>query len=160
MNGPTEPKGEREFYNVVKFASAFSIALMAAYLYSVKEVNPALKIEVGLGSVLVFLGSGAMVWFAMRAVFGEGKGRFGGGAGSQRRWLIGLSALLTLGMLAGFVTALKNVSSIKKLEVIQGTALAVMVLAMVGVIFLQVVKFLERDSARNEEPHDPHQPPH
>jgi predicted lipid-binding transport protein (Tim44 family) len=63
-----------------------------------------------------------------------------------------LSVCFCAATLAGFALGLKGMERGKIVEMIKGTAMAVLVLALVGSILWKIVRFLEADSDRH-----PHQ---
>ena len=64
--------------------------------------------------------------------------------------VVGLVVLLSVGTVAGFVLALRGVSTERRHDVAVGTLWAVMTLSIVGYAFWKVVQFLERDAAKTE----------
>ncbi len=130
-------------------ASAFACGVMAGFLYSLKRVNPSLEVEVGAGSLLMFLlGAGLTLslWnIATRlALFQAPTSEE---QESRRRWrpLIILGAVLFLGMFISYGYAIKDIRRAALLQVLQGTSLAVFVLAGVGVVLVRLARMLNRN---------------
>ena len=63
------------------------------------------------------------------------------------RWMIGFIGLSSLGTLAAFAYALRNVSAGIRWEVIEGTVIAVGVLTMGGWLIFKAFQFFEEQSA-------------
>lgn len=139
---------DRGLIRVVQFSSAVGLGFMAAFLYSIKQVTPELKWEVSPGTIVAFVGGAAFSWLFWRVVFR------GNVSLRQRIWFVALSALLGLGTLAAFAFALRGVGNEKLLEVVQGTVLAFLALAGIGLLFWKVARYLEADSRRNSEDTD------
>src|SRR2546427_1033486 len=52
---PHKPsKDEQDFVRVVKVAAALGLGLLAAFLYSIKQVHPSLRLEFTFGTVAAF----------------------------------------------------------------------------------------------------------
>ena len=73
-------KDERDFVKVVKFGTALALGLMAAFLYSLKQVHPHIVIEFGFGTVLSFLITAGFSWVFCDVLF---KGEFDQGDTAQ-----------------------------------------------------------------------------
>ena len=57
-------KHERDFLVLVKIGSALGFGVMAAFLYSLKSVQPELKFEFGVGVVVAFVLASVFGWMA------------------------------------------------------------------------------------------------
>ena len=152
---------QRGLVRVVQFSSAFSLGLMAAFLYSVKQVTPELRCELSVGTGMAFLAGAAFSWAFLRIAFklddsgagSAGRGRQFGRSG-RRRLFLALSVILSLATAATFAFALRGVANDKLMEVVQGSVIAVIALSGVGFLLWQTARFLERDrqrTARAEE---------
>ncbi|HKS35566.1 MAG TPA: hypothetical protein VJW76_00150, partial [Verrucomicrobiae bacterium] len=51
---------------LIQFSSAFSLGLMAAFLYSVKQVTPELRCELSVGTGIAFVAGAAFSWAFFR----------------------------------------------------------------------------------------------
>jgi len=142
-------RDDRDLLRVIRFSSAVSLGVMAALLFSVKQVTPDLRCELSAGSGIAFLVGAALSWLFWRVVFKVDSKRTG--PGKRRVWFAALSVLLSLATVAAFAFALKGVGNEKLREIIQGTLLAVFALAGVGFLLWRIARFLESDSKRAAE---------
>ena len=150
-------KDERDFVQVVKFGTALGLGLMAAFLYSLKQVHPRIVLEFGLGTVVSFLVTAVFSWLFCGVLF---KGEFDEGDTAQAailkkrrvtRWVIffiGVSALTTG---AAFLLSLKNVSADTRRDVLQGAGFAVFVLSIGGFFIHKSVRFFEEQDRISTE---------
>jgi hypothetical protein len=122
---------------------------MAAILYSVKQVTPALRYEISFGTGVSFVLAVVISSAYWRLVFGRGNDPSDGLSRPRRRWLVALSLLLAAATVTPFVYALKDVAHNQASEVAQGTAIAVMVLGALGFLFWRVTRYLNADSQRS-----------
>ena len=151
MNDKRGGNEDRALIRVIKFASAVGLGTMAAILYSVKQVTPALRYEVSFGTGVVFVLAVVISSAYWRLVFGRRNDPNEGLSRPRRRWLVALSLLLAAATVAPFVYALKDVAHDQAGEVAQGTAIAVMVLGVLGFIFWRVTRYLNADSQRSAD---------
>src|SRR2546429_289330 len=145
-------RDERGLLRVIRFSSAFSLGLMAALFFSVKQVTPDLRCELSVGSGIAFMVGAIFSWLFWRAVFKEEKTGKRAERRNRRVWFATLSVLLSLATAAAFVLALKGVGKDRLGEMIQGTCLAVFALAGVSLLLWRVARFLESDSKRTPDP--------
>src|SRR5262249_7339675 len=137
-----------------QISSALALGTLAAFLYSIKSVTPALKLEISFGSVLFFFVAAAGSWVFWRAVLEAGRTPKGSPpralpTGRARRLrLTALGALFVGAMLAAFAYELRNVSRDKRIEVMEGVIFAILLLAVVAWFFWKVTRFLEQDHER------------
>src|SRR5437016_3714057 len=151
INDKSGGNEERALIRVIKFASAVGLGAMAAILYSVKQVTPALRYEISFGTGVSFVLGVVISSVYWRLVFGRWNNPDGGLSRPRKRWLVALSLLLGAATVATFVYALKDVAHDQAGEVAQGTALAVMVLGALGFLFWRVTRYLNADSQRSAE---------
>ena len=144
-------RDDRDLLRVIRFSSALSLGLMAALLFSVKQVTPDLRCELSAGSGIAFLVGATFSWLFWRVVFKVDKPGKRTGPGKRRVLFAALSVLLSLATVAAFVFALKGVGNEKLREIIQGTLLAVFALAGVGFLLWRIARFLESDSKRADD---------
>lgn len=151
-------KDERDFVWVVKAASALGLGLMAAFLYSLKQVHPSIRLEITFGTGVVFLVTAVFTWLFCRVLFKgefteEGLPRAPGQRKKQvARWIIVFLSLSTLITIAAFVYSLKDIAAESRRDVIQGTVIAFVVLAGGGLLIHKAVKFFEeQDKASLEQ---------
>jgi hypothetical protein len=67
------------------------------------------------------------------------------------RWMVGFLGISALGTIAAFAYSLKDVSSTSRWEVVEGTLIAVAVLAMGGWLIYRAFQFFEEQSAAELE---------
>jgi hypothetical protein len=127
---------------------------MAAFLYSIKQVTPRLRCELSFGTVISFLLGAILSWYFWRLVFG----RLGSAAVNppkfRKQGFIALSLLFAAATITPFALSLKGVANDKALEVVQGTAIALLALGGVGFLLWQIARFLENDSKQTDESAD------
>jgi 4-amino-4-deoxy-L-arabinose transferase-like glycosyltransferase len=151
IKGKNDAGSERALFRVIKFSSAFGLGAMAAILYSVKRVTPDLEYEVSFGSGVCFALAVAVSWAFWRVVFGKQNDLNQGWSRNRRRRFIALSLFLSAATAVPFVYALKDVAWDEASEVAQGTAIAVLVLGMLGFVFWRLTRYLNADSKREED---------
>jgi len=154
VNNKRPKNNDRDLTRVIKLASAVGLGLMAAFLYSIKQVTPRLRCEFSFGSGVSFLLGAALSWFFWRLVFDRPDGAAVKPLKSRRRWFIALSILFAAATVAPFALSLKGVANDKALEIVQGTAIALLALGGVGFLVWQAARFLEEDSKRANESTD------
>lgn len=147
MEPPPPPKSETDFLRLVQWAGAGCLGITAGFVESLKSVNPAVRFEVSFWTLLAFAVVTGAAWYVMERVFFRA---LLAGRKPPVKLAVGLTVLLTIGTLAGFVLALRGVSSERRHDMAVGTIWAVMALSVVGFAFWKVVQFLERDAAKTE----------
>jgi len=159
---PHKPtKDEKDFVRVVKSATALSLGVMAAFLYSLKRVHPSIELEFDAGTVLAFLITATLSWLFCGVLF---KGEFneGDSAGAaalkqQRvtRWIIFFIVVSGLATAGAFLYSLKDVSSESRRDVIEGAGFAAVVLTIGGFFIHKAVRFFEeQDKISLEDRHE------
>src|SRR5439155_19173272 len=136
---------------VIKCSSALGLGLMAAFLYSIKQVTPELQYRISVGTGVSFVAAAALSWAFWRLVFGKPNSSENGLSKPRKRWFIILSAFLTVATLAPFVYTLRGVANEKMVEIVEGTALALLALGGVGFLLWKTARFLENDSKRADD---------
>lgn len=134
------PQG-RNFEKLVVWTSTFSIAVLAGFLASIKQVNPAVRFQFSALSVIALFVGGALTFVFLRSVLSPNKKR--------RALLVMIVAVAAL--LGYFAFGIKNVSSENRRDVTIGTAIAVAVLAFLGWVLWRISKFFEGDQQKNRE---------
>lgn len=138
---PTESKDSRDFEKLVVWVSTFSIAALAGFLASIKQINPAVRFQFSALSVIAFFVGGALTFVFLRSVLSPTK--------KHRALLVLIVAVAAL--LGYFAFGIKNVSSENRRDVTIGTAAAVAVLAFLGWVLWRVSRFFEGDQQKNRE---------
>jgi high-affinity Fe2+/Pb2+ permease len=159
---PHKPtKDERDFVRLVKIATAFGLGVMAAFLYSLKQVHPAIRLEFSPGTVLAFLMTAGFAWIFCGVLFkGEfDEGDYANAAALKKRrimrWIIFFLVVSGLTTAGAFLYSLKDVSAESRREVIEGTGIAALVLGVGGVLIHKAVRFFEeQDKVNLAERHD------
>ena len=151
MRNKGQANNDRDLTRVIKFSSALGLGLMAALLYSIKQVTPELHYKISIGTGVSFVAAAALSGVFWRLVFGKPNSSENDLSKGRKRWLVVLSAFLTVVTLAPFFYALKGIANEKIVEVIEGTALAVLALGGVGFLLWKTACFLENDSKRAKD---------
>ena len=146
MDDPKAGKNERQLMRVVQASVALSVGAMSAFFFSVKQVNPVIRFEFTFATVLSFLVAAVLSWFVWQAIVSTGRADK-----SRFRWLAGFSTVLCLGTAAAFAYGLRNVSSERYKDFIEGAALAVAVLVTLGLILWRLMRSFERASEPDTE---------
>jgi hypothetical protein len=134
-------KTERQLMRIVQASVALSVGSMNAFFFSVKEVNPVIRFEFTVATVLGFIASAVLSWFVWQAIVSAGRADK-----SRFRWLAGFAVALGLGTAAAFACGLRNVSSERYKDFIEGAALAVGVLVALGLVLWRLMRTFERAS--------------
>jgi Na+/proline symporter len=136
-----ESKDSRAFEKLVLWVSALSIAAMAGFLASLKQVNPAIVLRFSAMSLVAFVAGGVLTALFLRAVLRANK---------RRRVLLVLAAAVA-SVLGYFLFAIKNTSRENRSDVTIGTLIALVVLSFVGLVLWRVVRFFESDQAPDRD---------
>jgi uncharacterized membrane protein len=155
MDSHKPSKDEQDFVRVVKVATALGMGVMAAFLYSLKQVHPAIRLEFTLGTVLTFIITAVFSW-AFCAVLFKGEFNEGESAGATAlkkrrvtRWIIFFVVVSGVATAGAFLYSLKDVEARSRREVIEGAGIAVVVLTMGGVLIHKSVRFFEEQDKVN-----------
>src|SRR5437773_3498675 len=107
-------KDEKDFVRVVKIATALGLGLMAAFLYSLKQIHPSIRLQISLGSFVAFLLTASFSWVFCGVLF---KGEFADDgavpAAALRkkragRWLIYFLTVSGVATMGAFLYSLKD----------------------------------------------------
>jgi FtsH-binding integral membrane protein len=137
-----DSKESRDFEKLVMWVSALSIAVMAGFLASLKQVNPAIQFRFSILSVVACVAGGALAVLFFRIVLHGNK--------RHRALLVVIAAIVSV--LGYFMFGIKNASRENRLDVTIGTAIALAALSFVGWLLWCVVRFLDRDDRQNRDP--------
>ena len=157
MDSHKPTKDERDFVRVVQAGTALGLGLMAAFLYSLKQVHPAIRLEFTVGTVLAFLVTAAFSWLFCSVLF---KGEFNEGDTAQSaaikkrrvaRWTIFFIVVASLTTGGAFLYSLKDVAAESRREVLEGAGIAVVVLAIGVLLIHKSVRFFEEQDKINLE---------
>ena len=141
----SDSKEGRDFEKLVVWLSALSIAVMAGFLASLKQVNPAVQLRFSALSVVACIAGGVLTVLFLRVVLHGNK--------RHRALLVVIVAIASV--LGYFLFGIKNASPENRLDVTIGTALALAALSFVGWLLWCVVRFLERDEKQNGDQNSP-----
>lgn len=136
---PADTKDARDFEKLVIRVSTFSIAVMAGFLASIKQINPAVQFRFSILSVVAFLAGGAFTALFLRFIL---KGR------QHKRGLFVVAVAIAC-VLGYFLFGIKNVSPDSRRDVTIGTGIAIAVLSFAGWLLWRVAKFFEEDQRQN-----------
>jgi hypothetical protein len=155
MRNKRQASNDRDLTRVIKCSSALALGLMAAFLYSIKQVTPEFQYKITVGTGVSFAAAAALSWAFWRLVFGKPNSSENDLSKPRKRWFIILSAFLTMATLSPFIYTLKGVANEKLLEIAEGTGLAVLALGGVGFLLWKAARFLESDSKREYDDSKP-----
>jgi drug/metabolite transporter (DMT)-like permease len=151
------------FVWVAKSASALACGVLAGFLYSLKQVNPSLQLEFSVGTLLMAalgaLLSSALWKFAMELARSDAEVVPTPETLRRRRWVYGLIGLLAVGMMLAYFFAIKDVERSALLQVLQGTSLALVVIAGIGMIIVRLAKMLNRNTPPDGSTGEEQDPP-
>ncbi len=138
MKTDAEPVLQENLLSVVKYSSAFSLGTLAAFLCSIREVNPHVRFGLSFLTVLAFILGAALSWALWRTVLDSG-------AQTRRNhvFFAFLSAIMVLGTVASYLIALASVPSRRLHEIMTGATAAVIVLTLLGILFWRVTRCFE-----------------
>ena len=157
MNPHKPTKDEQDFVRVVKIATALGMGVMAAFLYSLKQVHPSIRLELTFGSAVTFIVTAVFSWIFCAVLF---RGEFDVGDSAHTaairkrrvaRWILFFVTVSGLATAGAFLYSLKDVSAESRREVIEGTGLAALVLTVGGYLIHQAVRFFEEQDKVSTE---------
>ena len=136
-----DSKEGRDFQKLVMRASSFSIALLAGFLASLKQVNPAIQIRFTVGSAVAFIVGGILTAIYLRIVLRANK--------RKRAFLVVSAAVVCV--LGYFLMGIENTARENRSDVAVGTAIAVTVLSFVALVLWRLTRFLEADQEEHRD---------
>jgi len=153
---PSEPKPNRNsFFRVMEWPAALSLGALVSFLFSLKQVNPEVRIEWSTGSLIALVIGTGVSWYLARLVFRIAEQPVGDRAGaaekSRKRKMTLIVIVLAAGTVGSLVYSLKDVSAAKRMDVIIGTGSAFIVIALALYGFWRLVQFLEKHGLPEEE---------
>ena len=134
-----DSKQGRDFEKLVVWVSTASIAVMAGFLASIKQVNPAVQFRFSALSVVAFILGGVATTVFLRIVLRSDNR-------SRAVFVFGAAIACVLGY---FLMGLRNAARENRGDMTIGTIIAVAVLSFVAWLLWRVSRFLERDEVRN-----------
>ena len=151
---PSPSKNERDLLLVVKLSSALGMGALAAFLYSLKEVHPSIRFEFTAGTAIIALATAVTSWIFC-GLMARADAEEHPSVTRRRffiRWLLFFGGLSGTGTVLAFANSLRNVSTRGRRDVIEGTALAFLVLLAGGFLIRKAFLFFEeQDKATLDE---------
>lgn len=138
---PADSKESRDFEKLVIWVSTLSIAVMAGFLASIKQINPAVQFRFTIFSIVAFIVGGALTAVFLRFVLKGNKSKKG----------LVVVAVAIACVLGYFFIGIKHVSSDNRRDVIIGTVAAVIVLSFLGFVLWRITRFLESDQQQKRD---------
>lgn len=130
-----ESKESKLFEKLVMWVSSLSIAAMAGFLASLKQVNPVIRIQFSVLTVVAFVLGGVIMALFLRIVL----------HGNKRHRAFIVVAAAVLAMLGYFLLGLRSASPQNRDDMIIGTVAAVIVLSCVAFVLWRVGRYFESD---------------
>ena len=145
----TQPDpAELKFLRLLQYSSAGCLGITAAFLETMKSINPEVRFELSWRTPVVFVLIAAAAWYVIERVFFRA---LLAGRPVPVKLVVGFTVFLSLGTLAGFAFSMRGISAERQSDMLVGTTWAVLALTIVGLAFWKVVKFLERDAAKSND---------
>jgi uncharacterized BrkB/YihY/UPF0761 family membrane protein len=159
MTTPPPSRNERDLLFVVKLASAVGMGALAAFLYSLKEVHPHIQFKFTIGTAVIALATGVVSW-VFCGVMARADAEEHPTVARRRffiRWLVVFGGLTTVGTFIAFIASLRNVSSRGRRDVLEGTALALMVIVAGGFLIHKAFRFFEEQDKASLDIREEHE---
>jgi hypothetical protein len=137
----TDSKEGRTFEKLVMWVSPLSIAVMAGFLASLKQVNPAIQFHFSAFSLIIAVAAGIFTALFLRIVL----------HGNKRHRALLVVAAAIISTLGYFLFGIKNAAQENRTDVTIGTAIAVTVLSFVAWLIWRVGRFFESDRASEDK---------
>src|SRR6185503_7126340 len=134
-------KDERAFEKLVMWASSFSIGLLAAFLASLKQVNPTIVFKFTFETVAAFAVGAVLTAVFLRVVL----------HGSKKRRAALVIAAAAVSVVLYFAFGIENSARANRSDVLVGTIIAVAVLSFLGFVIWRLGKYFESDDQRNRD---------
>jgi Na+/proline symporter len=136
-----DSKDSRDFEKLVVWVSTACIAVMAGFLASLKQVNPAIQFRFDAVSVVAFILGGVLTTIFLRVVLKADKRR--------RALLVVVAAVVCV--LGYFLLGIKDTASENRSDVTIGAAIAVAVLSCVALVLWRLTRFFEADEPEDRD---------
>jgi len=136
-----ESREERAFEKLMMWASSFSIGLLAAFLASLKQVNPTIVFKFTVLTVIGFVGGAVLTAIFLRIVL----------HGSKKRRAPLVFAAAIVSVILYFLFGIENTSRANRSDVMVGTVCAVAVLSFVAWVIWRLGRYLESDQQQRED---------
>jgi peptidoglycan/LPS O-acetylase OafA/YrhL len=139
-----DSKEGRAFEKLVVWVSALSIAVMAALLVSLKQVNPEIQVRFSAATVVAFVAGGILTAFFLRFVLHPN--------GRKRAPLVIVAVIISV--LVYFFIGIKDTASENRSDVMVGTIIAVTVLSGVALALWRVGHYFEAEQPEDTMPEE------
>lgn len=136
-----ESKDERAFERLVMWTSSFSIGVLAAFLASLKQVNPTIVFKFTFLTVAAFVGGAALTPLFLRLVL----------HGSKKRRALLVFAAAIASVVIYFAFGIENTARANRYDVMVGTVIAVAVLSFLAWVIWRLGRYLESSDAPNQD---------
>lgn len=133
----------------VTLSSALSMGMAAAFIFSIKSVNPAVSFVLTWKTLAAFGGMAWLTFLGCRTLLFSSDSPAGRGQSRERNWFLILGVVGLGGTFAAMAYSLRGVSREKLLDVGFGVLLAVFFLSILGVLLFQTIRFLKADEEEN-----------
>ena len=143
----SSPSSGDQFDRLAGFASSFSMGAVAAFIASIKQINPTLEFKVGLFALLSFVVCFGITWWVYHIIFDDKTAEMDPKRRKKTILFFCVSSLLAVLSCMGF--ALKGISQNKLKEVAFGVIIAAIFISIAAFFFFKVVRFLEQDEQNN-----------
>jgi len=147
MPEPDPGPPDTSFLRLVQLATSISMGAMAGALYSIKEVNPTVQLEVSFASVVSFVFAAVATWMFWRPIIRD---NLKNDRKRQGLALVGMIVVLVVGLGIATSRALKNHEQLG--EIVQGALMATGVLAFVGFLIWRTGQLLKDDPPPPDQP--------
>jgi hypothetical protein len=137
---------EGSFFRIAQFSSGLGVGAVAAFLFSIDHITPALEMSFDWGTVVAFFIGAAASWYFWSVVQDA---RQSGARPSLKRRLIVWGVLLLLATVVSFTLGMKHHSREKVIEFIIGTGTAIIFLAIGGALFYEIATFLNKEHRKH-----------
>lgn len=159
MSEDRHQKNTKDFFRMLEWPGALGLGGLVAFVVSLKQVNPQVRLEFDVWSLVALVVGTIGSYVLIHAVIGkEGKnimvdasagGRNQGQGAKRKLWFLG--AILAVGTVAAFLYALKDLSPAKRWDIAIGAGAAMALIAVVMFLFWRLVRFLEKQGVPEDD---------
>jgi hypothetical protein len=146
-------RNSRDFEKVVTWSSALSMALVAAFLASLKQIDPTLKFQFTYGVVVAFLTAGLVTAGVFRTLFRRAAENTTGKP-SRWHWVVVFVLLSGTALTAFIFVTIRYVPAGHRADLLIGESVAVSVVSAGGYLCWRLFRFLEAQSEERDDEHN------